>query len=127
MDKAKTVIKKKKIVVKEPEIKNERLAVIAASGRQFIVKPGQVITLDKYEGKDGEMITFENVLLVADGDNILIGKPNVQGAKVIASLLNQEKGDKIRVAKFKSKVRYRKVMGFRAKLTKVKIVEIQLS
>ena len=112
MDKAKTTISAKK------------LAVIAASGRQFIVKPGQVITLDKQEGKEGEMVTFDKILLIAEGESLLIGKPIVEGAKVTANIISQEKGDKIRVAKYKSKVRYRKVMGFRSRLTKVKINEI---
>ena len=104
--------------------KTEKLAVIAASGRQFIVKPGQIITLDKLDGKEGETVTFDKVLLTAEGESILIGKPVIEGAKVTANIIVQEKGDKIRVAKFKAKSRYRKVMGFRPRLTKVKINEI---
>ena len=111
---------------KKDEVKTEKMAVIAASGRQFIVKPGQIITMDKQEGKEKETITFDKVLLIAEGEgeNILIGKPFIEGAKVTANIIVQEKGDKIRVAKFKAKSRYRKVMGFRPRLTKVKINEI---
>ena len=109
---------------KKDEVKTEKMAVIAASGRQFIVKPGQIITLDKLDGKEGETVTFDKVLLITEGESILIGKPVIEGAKVTANIIVQEKGDKIRVAKFKAKSRYRKVMGFRPRLTKVKINEI---
>lgn len=102
----------------------EKIAVIAASGRQFTVKPGQIITLDKLDGKEGETVTFDKVLLITEGESILIGKPVIEGAKVSGSIIVQEKGDKIRVAKFRAKSRYRKVMGFRSRLTKVKINEI---
>jgi len=57
--------------------------------------------------------------LAVDGDDVQVGAPYLENVAVIAKVLDQVQGDKIRVAKFKAKVRYRKVMGFRAKLTKV--------
>ncbi len=99
-------------------------AVIKTGGKQYRVSQGDIIEVDRLSlEKDGKVI-FNDVLLIATENGIKIGKPNLSGEKVEGKLLEHLKGDKIRVSKFKSKVRYRRVTGFRASLSKVQIEKI---
>ncbi len=97
-------------------------AVITSGGKQYKVVPGQVLEFDKLPVEPGSTYAFDKVLLTVDGDAVNIGAPYITNATVTAKVLEQTKGDKIRVAKFKAKARYRKVQGFRAQLTKVEII-----
>ena len=99
-------------------------AVIKSSGKQFKVKVGDVLELDRQDVKAGDKIVFEEVLLLVSDKNIKLGTPTIKGVKVKATVLEHTKGEKIYVSKFKSKVRYRRVTGHRQKLTEVKIDEI---
>jgi large subunit ribosomal protein L21 len=101
-----------------------KYAVIKTGGKQYKVSEGDVIEVDKLDVKEGPL-NFEEVLLVVSDGNVQVGKPMLSGTKVSATLLEQKKGEKIRVAKFKSKVRYRRVTGFRALLSKVRIEKIE--
>ena len=101
-------------------------AVIKTGGKQYRVTEGDIIEIDKLEVKEDQVV-FDNVLLVVTDDSVQIGKPFIIDAKVKGKLLEQKKGEKIRVAKFKSKVRYRRVAGFRAMLSKVQIEKIESS
>jgi len=99
-------------------------AVVKTGGKQYLVKENDVLTVDLIDKKEKEMIDLP-VLAFFDeeGKNIEIGTPYL-GKKVKAEVLSSGKGRKIRVSKFKSKVRQRKVMGFRASLTKLKIGKV---
>jgi large subunit ribosomal protein L21 len=99
-------------------------AVFASGGKQYKVKPGDVVELEKLEGAEGDSLTFDNVLLHTVNDSVIVGQPYVAGVSISATILGQIKGDKIRVAKFKAKARYRRVQGHRQLLTQVKIVKI---
>src|SRR5258708_1021424 len=100
-------------------------AVIKSGGKQYKVAEGDVIEVQKIrDGKD--KVTFEDVLLLVSDKEVKLGKPNVK-AKVIGKILENKKGDKIRVAKFKSKVRYRRVTGFRPQISVVKIEKIKIA
>ena len=99
-------------------------AVIKTGGKQYRVSEGDIIEVDKLEVKENSVI-FDNVLLLVSDENVGVGKPFVPGARVKAKLLDQKKGEKIKVAKFKSKVRYRRVAGFRAHLSKIQIEKIE--
>ncbi len=99
-------------------------AVIKTGGKQYRVAEGDIIEVDKLDKKAGDKIVFPEVLLLVNEGNIQIGQPVVNGTDVTAKVLDQTKGDKIHVFKFKSKVRYRRHTGFRAKLTKVQIEKI---
>ncbi len=101
-----------------------KYAVIKTGGKQYKVSEGDILEVDRLNVKEG-LVTFDNVLLLVTDENAEIGKPLVLGAKVKAKLLEQKRGEKIRVAKFKSKVRYRRVSGFRAELSKVQIEKIE--
>lgn len=101
-----------------------RYAVIKTGGKQYKVSEGEALLIEKIDGKEGEAVVFDEVLLLADEKKVKIGQPLVKGAKVKGTILSQVKGEKIRVAKFKSKSRYRRVKGHRQQLTKVQITKI---
>ncbi len=114
-------------------------AVIKTGGKQYLVKEGMTITVDQLNvepvsvptkasglrrGKEGKKIELETLLKFdEEGKAFELGQPILK-EKVTAEVIENVKGDKIRIAKFKAKSRYRKVRGFRAKLTKLKIVKI---
>ena len=102
-----------------------KYAVIKTGGKQYKVKEGEEIVVDKIESEKGKKINFNEILLMVEGRKVKIGTPYVSGAKVIGEIVAQEKGEKVRVAKFRAKSRYRKVIGFRPLLTKVKIEKIK--
>lgn len=99
-------------------------AIIRTGGKQYRVKQGDVIAVDKLPVVKEAITTFNDVLLLVSDGQVLIGTPVLSGAAVKAKVLDQIKGDKIRVSKFKSKVRYRRVTGFRPLLTRVRIEDI---
>ena len=99
-------------------------AVIESGGKQHRVELGSEIQVDRLDVQPGESITLERVLLVADGDEAAIGQPVVDGAKVSAEVLGQDRGDKIVVFKYKPKARTRVKTGFRAELTTLRITDI---
>jgi len=101
-----------------------KYAVVTSGGKQYKVTQGQVLEIDKITTEPGATFAFDNVLLSVDGDSATIGEPYLDNVAVIAKVLEQVKGDKIRVAKFKAKARYRKVQGFRAQLTRVEITDL---
>lgn len=98
-------------------------AVIKAAGKQYRVSAGDVLEIDRLA--DGKNVTFEEVLLLVSDGQVKIGKPTLSGVSVKATLLEQTKGDKLRVSKFKAKARYRRTIGFRASLSKVQIDKIE--
>ncbi|MGH7203381.1 MAG: 50S ribosomal protein L21 [Candidatus Levyibacteriota bacterium] len=101
-----------------------KYAVIASGGKQYKVIEGQVIEVDKLPVEAGSTHAFEQVLLSVDGSSVTLGDPYLHNTAVMADVVEQTQGDKIRVAKFKAKARYRKVQGFRAQLTKVRITNL---
>ena len=102
-------------------------AVIASGGKQYRVEEGQVLHLEKLPHEEGETITFDQVLLVADGENVTVGTPMVEKANVSAEILAQERGDKIHIIKFRRRKHHMKRAGHRQYLTKVKITGISAS
>ena len=102
------------------------LAVIKTGGKQYIVAPGQKIKIEKINKKEGEEITFEEVLLVEKGKKIEIGTPFVKTAKVTAKVLSQGKAKKVIIFKYKPKTRYKKKTGHRQFYTEVEITKIEV-
>lgn len=101
-----------------------KYAVVKTGGKQYLVKEDDEIVVDKLEARDNEKVELVKLAEFEDEKLVLkLGNPTLK-EKVGAQVVSQLKGDKIRVAKFKAKVRYRKVTGFRARLTKLKIVKI---
>ncbi len=100
------------------------LAVIKTGGKQYTVQEGTVINVELLGAEDGAQYTFSDVLLVADGANVKLGKPVVEGASVVAEVLGGVRGDKILVFKKKRRKDYRKRIGHRQSYTQVKITKI---
>lgn len=100
-------------------------AIIQCTGKQYIVSPNDSITVQHLDGNVGDELNITDVLLVSDDKKTSIGTPYVKGAVVKAKIISQQKGEKITVRRFKSKVRYRKTRGFRPLETEIKIVSIE--
>jgi large subunit ribosomal protein L21 len=101
-----------------------KYAVIKTGGKQYKVSEGDIIEVDNLDKKKDEKVVFDEVLLLVSDSSTKIGKPFIIGEKVEAIVVEELRGEKLYVAKYKSKVRYRKRIGFRAALTKIKIEKI---
>lgn len=101
------------------------LAIIKTGGKQYLVKKGDKIRVEKIEKKEGEEIVFNEVLLLKKGENILVGKPLVEGVRVIGKITKQGKGKKIIVFKHKARKRYKVKKGHRQPFTEVEIEKIE--
>jgi large subunit ribosomal protein L21 len=101
------------------------LAVIELGGNQFTVRQGDVIDVKKIDAEIDSKIET-SALLVADeeGTDVKVGTPLVEGSKVELKVVEQFKGEKVRVFKMKSKKRYARTNGFRAHLTKLEVVSV---
>ena len=99
-------------------------AVFQSGGKQHRVVEGQTLRLEKLDLETGSSIEFEQVLLVADDDNIHVGAPYVSGGKVVAEVVDHGRADKIKVIKFRRRKHSRKQMGHRQWFTEVKITGI---
>jgi large subunit ribosomal protein L21 len=101
------------------------LAVVKTGGKQYIVKEGETLDIEKIEGEEGGKVSFDQIFLVADDkENVKVGTPVVQGAKVDAEIVSQFKAKKIMIVKFKKKTGYRRRNGHRQQLTKIKVTKI---
>jgi len=98
-------------------------AVIETGGKQYKVSEGDNISIEKIDGKVGDSIKFDKILLLVNGDSVSIGRPFL-GGDISGKILSQGRGEKIRVSKFKAKVRYRRTTGHRQYLTKIVIEKI---
>jgi large subunit ribosomal protein L21 len=101
-------------------------AVVRTGGKQYRVAPGDWLEVEKLVGEVGEQITLSDVLLVHDGQQVVIGQPVVKGAKVTATVTAQHKGKKVIVFKYKPKQRYRVKNGHRQNLTRLQIDAIEM-
>jgi len=100
-------------------------AVIVTGGKQYKVAEGEYLKIEKLEEATGNSITFDRVLLVGNGEDVKIGAPVVEGAKVTAEVVNQGRHDKIRIIKFRRRKHSMKRQGHRQWFTEVKITGIQ--
>ncbi len=98
--------------------------VFQVSGRQYRAEVGDQFLVDKLSADAGQQVTLDEVLLVADGGEVQVGTPLVEGAKVKVTVLAHEKGPKIRVFKYRPKQRYRRRMGHRQTYTRLRVDEI---
>ena len=100
-------------------------AVIISGGRQYRVAEGQSLKLEKLAVEVGEKVDFDKVLMISQGDSTRVGKPYLEGCKVVASVVNQGRHKKIHVVKFRRRKHHQKQMGHRQYFTEVKIEAIQ--
>jgi large subunit ribosomal protein L21 len=99
-------------------------AVIKSGGRQYKVSVGQKFPIDRLAIEDGTQIRIEEVFLISDADQTLVGTPFVTNAAVLATVMQQMRGPKLTVFKYKSKKRYRHKRGHRQDLTLLRIDDI---
>ena len=100
-------------------------AIVSTGGKQYKVEKGDVIAVEKLDVADGEEVSFK-VLCVADEGKVVVDADALAGAKVTAQVLEQFKGKKALVFKFKKRKGYKKLRGHRQQLTRVKITDIAL-
>ena len=101
-------------------------AVVKTGGKQYKVKEGQTLKIEKIEADAGASVDLEGLLVAGEnGEAVKVGTPTVSGAKVSAKVVEQGKADKVRVVKYKPKSRYTRVAGHRQPYTKVVIESIK--
>ena len=103
-----------------------KYAIIESGGKQYRAEEGGTIVVDRLPAEEGEQLVLDNVLLVVNDDAVSVGTPAVNGAKVSASVVSQEKGPKIIVFKYRPKKRYRVKTGHRQQYTRLKIESIDM-
>ncbi len=102
------------------------LAVIRTGSKQYKVQEGDVLDIELLPIKEGEKsFTISEVLLIADGEKVKVGKPLVSGAKVVVEIEEEVKGDKVIAYKFRRREGYHRTVGHRQKYNRVKVTKIQ--
>lgn len=101
------------------------LAVIKTGGKQYKVSPNDKIKIEKIDQEEGSEVVFEDVLLLDNEKEVLIGTPRVEGAKVIAKIIKQARYPKVMTYKFKPKKRYKLKQGHKQYYTEIQITEIK--
>lgn len=99
-------------------------AIIESGGKQYKVSPGETVDVDLMEKAEGDKVELEKVLLIADDKKVTVGKPTIEGAKVLATAKGEVKGDKIIVLRFRHKNHFTKKAGHRQKYTRLTIDDI---
>ncbi len=99
-------------------------AVFQSGGKQHRVAEGDVVKLELLDAEPGQEVVFDKVLMVASGDDVNVGAPYVDGGRVKGEVLRNDRGDKIRILKFKRRKDYMRRQGHRQWFTEVKITAI---
>ena len=100
-------------------------AVIQTGGKQYKVEPGEEVRVEKLDGKVGDEVYFDKVLLVSKEGKVTVGRPVLENSKVVAKITKQGRGPKIVIFKYRRRKGYRKKQGHRQDFTGVKIIEIE--
>ncbi len=101
-------------------------AVIATGGKQYKIVQGEILRIEKLAANEGDQVQFDQVLMIADGNKINIGKPYIDGGTVSAKVNSMGRGKKIEIIKFKRRKKYRKKQGHRQDYTEVEITSIAI-
>jgi len=99
-------------------------AVIATGGKQYRVEKDGVLRIELLEAAPGATVEFNDVLLIADGDNITVGKPMLKGSKVLATVESHGQGAKVAIVKFRRRKHYLRMKNHRQKYTQVRVTSI---
>ena len=102
-------------------------AIIRSGNRQFRVEVGKMIDVERLPNEVEDSVEISDVLLVGDGDNTVIGQPTVEGALVKATVVDQFRGDKVTVFKYRQRTNYRRKRGHRQYYTRLRIDDISLN
>ncbi|MCK5837212.1 MAG: 50S ribosomal protein L21 [Desulfobacula sp.] len=99
-------------------------AVIRTGGKQYKVHEEQILKIEKLDGTEGSQVEFDDVLMYSDGETITLGSPKVESASVKAHILDQGKGTKTLVFKYRRRKGFRRMKGHRQQYTEIKIESI---
>jgi len=102
-------------------------AVIQTGGKQYRVAQGDDLRIEKLAGQEGDPVVFDKVLMTVDGENVQVGKPFVENAKVLGRLKRQDKDKKVAVFKFKRRKGFRRTRGHRQPFSLMKIEGIEVA
>ena len=96
-------------------------AVVKSGARQYRASVGDTILVERLPAQVGEQLELDQVLLIADGEQIEVGRPTIGGAKMLATVVAQEKGPKVRIFKYHPRKRYRRRAGHRQRYTRLRV------
>lgn len=99
-------------------------AIVNIAGQQYKVEKDQRIFVHRLEGKEGDSMNFDEVLLIDNDKSVIVGQPNVKGARIVGKVLSHPKGDKIQVFKKKRRKGYKVMKGHRQYMTEIQIQKI---
>ncbi len=102
-----------------------KYAIVETGGKQYRVKVGDVLSVEKLDGEAGTNVTLDRVLLIGGNGDVQVGAPVIEGATVAATIADQYRGEKIVVFKYKPKKNYRRKTGHRQSLTRLQITGIE--
>ena len=100
-------------------------AIVNINGIQTKVTPNEELNVARLKGEPGSTLTFDQVLMLSDGDKITLGQPYVPGASLTAEVVDHHRGEKIRIFKFKRRREYRRRRGYRDELTRIRVTGIK--
>ncbi len=101
-------------------------AIVDSGGKQYKVREGEVLRVEKLAGEVGDSISFDKILMFSDGENVSVGTPILEDVAVSGHIVEQGKAKKIIVFKYKRRKRYRRKQGHRQQFTAVKINSIKI-
>ncbi len=101
------------------------ISIIKTGGKQYLVSKGDKVRVEKLDAEEGDQVTFDQVMLVKNDDDLKIGEPLLEKAKVKAKVLEQGKGEKVTIFKYKAKKRQKTKKGHRQPYTEVEITDIK--
>ncbi|MCB1868605.1 MAG: 50S ribosomal protein L21 [Gammaproteobacteria bacterium] len=99
-------------------------AVIQTGGKQYRVSEGDILRVEKLGAEEGAEMQLDKVLMIADGDNVKVGAPYVEGGKVSATVRSNGRGKKVKIVKFRRRKQYLKRQGHRQSYTELQITGI---
>jgi large subunit ribosomal protein L21 len=99
-------------------------AVIQTGGKQYRVSQGDLITIEKLEGAAGDRVEIASVLMIAEGNQVTVGQPELEHARVVGTIVRQDRGPKILIYKHKRRKGYQKRQGHRQSQTLLRVSEI---
>jgi len=100
-------------------------AVVRSGGKQIRVAPGEAVWVEKLPGEVGQQVTLDEVLLLGGEGEPRVGAPHVTGARVVATILGEGRGEKITIFKYKRRKRYRRKQGHRQSYTQIRVDRIE--
>ena len=102
-----------------------KYAIVNINGLQTKVTPDETLSIPRMQADPGKKLTFDQVLLVADGDKIAVGQPYVSGAQMTAEVIEHFRGPKLKIFKFKRRRDYRRRRGHRDDLTRIRVTALE--